>query len=139
MLDLEKDILKKAADVFMKKYVSMDQKVGTWTLIPKGIREENGNKIYAVQPLPPEDDLPMIMKKFYLDKGFTEEMFYEVYSLSKASIYHSAVVLAIRDLHVLYNTRLELGGNPISNFVSSSFRRSLILSQVIRSSFMEWP
>ncbi len=49
VLDLEQDILKVATDLFSERYVSYDKKLGTWCMMPVGVRNVNGRKGYLIQ------------------------------------------------------------------------------------------
>jgi len=110
VLDLEKDIFKIAAEVFSEKYISHDQKLGTWCMLPVGnILNLNGRKGYKMKIFGAED--PKITLEEYKKKGFTKEIFYEIYSQSKAPLYHNALILALRELCVLYNAEITFSGS----------------------------
>ena len=111
-LDLEKDVLRVATEVFSEKYVSHDQKLGTWCIMPVEIKNSDGKKGYLVRVFEPQD--PKLTLEYYKKKGFTKEMFYEIYSLSKAPLYHNAIILALKEMCVLYDVKLEFAGDPVT-------------------------
>jgi hypothetical protein len=63
--------------------------------LPYAILNIDGRKSYKMKliedPKNPKDIL-----KVYLERGFTEENFYEVYCLGKSALFHNSIALAIK-------------------------------------------
>lgn len=111
ILDIEQDVLRVAAMVYMLKYVNMDKRYGSWSIIPRSVMNEDGRKVYQIEIFSPQD--PKDILNDYIKMGWSKEVFFEIFCMGKSALYHCAIILAIRELIIMYKCSIEYGGHPV--------------------------
>jgi hypothetical protein len=111
VLDLEKDVFRAACETFLQKYVSLDEKNLGKCFFPDKIMDLDGTKCYSVKIL--DAKCPKDVLEDYKKNGFNEYHFFEIFTLNKDALFHSALALAMKEMAVMYDFKYEFDGDPV--------------------------
>jgi predicted RNA-binding Zn-ribbon protein involved in translation (DUF1610 family) len=115
IIDLNDDFFDAIYKTMSMKYVGNGRVGAVKGYEPFCIKFASGQKHYCVR----EIKVPMTLdqyKQLFLTKRFTENDFWEFYSVGKSALLHNAIIFAMVEMVQEFNVRFTFRGDPVSYF-----------------------
>lgn len=113
IIDFDSEFLLEATRHFSEKYACNDREIGTYSMIPFDIRlsDDGRTKMYKVQPFYPQKQIDLIRE--YEKRNFDKNMYYEINAMGKSALFHTAILLALKELAVMYKISVQFNGDDL--------------------------